>query len=338
MLSLSIIGYGENIQTFVAFLQAELRAFIKQNSAYIYNLKTLWKAESSVELLKKSSRLILRSDKDADCEYWGILSVDDWNALHSKFFSSIALDEECCNRQINYTSSHLKSILQRYAMKSSEDIIEDLPYDFRVTYRYEKNIDLSELCILKITTKLSVIDALEPFRKMISKLDALFPNIFLSAYIDDAKDESHKLHFENEMLKYKIIDTGKAFYICNNIKEVNKITSADESGLNLKHHLSNGTFYVLPDDYNKDSCNISLIDKILLPHYIVLNWSDFASNTELQLPFFDTLSIYFDRYSPSDPTMVFSCGYVPKQLDALPMIYDLICQKRYFQKDILTEF
>ena len=338
MLSLSIVGYGRNIHKFISFLQTELRKFIKKNNAYVYNLKTLWKAEASAELLTKSSRLILPSSRDTDCEFWGMLKIDDWNALYSKLFSSSACDKECCDPEIRYSSDRLKSIFQRCVINSPEDSDEKLPYDFKITYHYEKNSDLSGVCILNITTKRTDVDNYESFRNIIIKLDDLFPNSFLSAYIDDSHEEIYKLQFDNKMLKHKIIDTGKAFYVCNNIKKVNKITTIDESGLYSKHHLSNGTFYVLPNAYNKVNSNISLIEKILLPHYIVLNWSDFVSNIELQLPVFDMLSIYFDRYSPSDPTMVFSCGYIPKQLDTLPMIYDLVCQERYSSKDIFTEF
>lgn len=54
MSSLYIVGCGkENFQSFISFLQIELRAFMVKHNATFYNTKTLWKAESIPQLLKK---------------------------------------------------------------------------------------------------------------------------------------------------------------------------------------------------------------------------------------------------------------------------------------------
>ena len=55
MSSLYIVGCGkENFQSFISFLQIELRAFMVKHNATFYNLKTLWKAEAIPHMLKKT--------------------------------------------------------------------------------------------------------------------------------------------------------------------------------------------------------------------------------------------------------------------------------------------
>lgn len=314
MTSLSIVGCGkENIQNFMDFLQAELKAFMQQNHAHLYNLKTLWKAESSPELLKKSNRLILPANKDTSNEYWGFFNVDDWDALYSKLFSSAETVEFNHPQNEYYSFSRLKSLLRQFAISSAESTPDNAPYDFKIEYDCEMLHNSDRICIIKIEIGTAYAEAENFFYHMVSTLDNLFPDMFLSAYVDNSYSQVFGIKFDIEMLTKYIVNTGYAFYISEKLSPIGKA----DAGILPQYNAScmkNGTWWKLQNPRKRANIPAS---NWLIPQYTVVNWSDLIRQKHLRIDDFDTVSVYYDKYSPADPHLIFSRGYTPAQIDSL---------------------
>ena len=340
MLTLCIVGCGKDIQDFASALRDELRVFVKQHNGHVYNLNTLWKAEVCPELLTRNARLTF-SKKAFDSEYVGAINIKDYDELHSRWFSSLTNSEAVFAKPTYYTKSRLiawiKNLYKLPKMKNHRN-----PFDFEISYHYEKISESDELCIVewRLNDVLEDLNPFDIFLEFISKLDLNFPNIFASAYIKDSiSDELPSVQFDRELLGLRVLDGGYAYYICDQIKAFHGISSADNSNVYIENALSGGTLYVFngnPDEfnYNFHLCNLSVLEKTLIPHYVVLNWSNLSEEKLSSLPFFDTISVYYDKYFPTDPTIVFSFQYTYSQLDDLPSLVGLVCQERY-NKDFL---
>ena len=330
MLSLYIVGSGkENMHSFIACLRNELKDFIKQNSASCYNLKSLWKAEANTELLKKNSRIVFPL-ADTTCEYWGFFNVQNWGTLYSTLFSPIETNESIYYEHKYYTAAHLKSILRQIVHPFISIDHQKTPYDFRIIYRSNLINDSKRVCIIRIDIDSADLEVFEFFRHFIYKLDAFFPDVFLSAYIDDSYNSSFDLKFDSEMLTKRIINTGKAFYVSNNLQTLT--FSANETIFQQYKfsRMNNGTWFTQTDLCMQTNYDSAQLYDLLIPQYMVANWTNLLSIKELHIIDFDTISVYYDRYSPADPALIFSRGYSPIQLDCLSKEYgDLVLQEQY---------
>lgn len=343
MLKLGIIGCGNNrIRQFASILQDELRDFVKQHNGHIYDLKTLYRAEVFPELLKKNARLTFSTNKDVNREYWGIINTVDYVSLHSRWFSSRIQDENILNKPMYYSKSYLLTWIKSvYGLPEMSD--QSSLYDFKIAYHYEKLDEMDELCIIELymNDNLRYINPFEIFKRLVTKLDTTFPDDFVSAYMKKTNSESPCVRFDSNLLNWKVRDGGYAFYICSRIKAFNGISPTDDSITYVENKLCNGSLYQFNgelDDFNyrsNISSSLSLLEKTLVPNYIVFNWTDLSEHKISSLPIYDTVSVYYDRYSPKDPTIVFSFNYTYQQLDNLPILYDLICQERYNIRDII---
>ena len=340
MSSLYIVGYGkENLQNFTAFLQTELKTFIKQNKANLYNLKKLWKAEVSVDLLKKNARFILPFNKDTTCEYWGFFNVNDWDALYSNLFSHTKINELSYCQKEYYTFSRLKLLLQRFAESPLESNSNEVPYDFRIVYHSEMIYDSKRICVIEIDINSVCLDAYDFFYRMVCDLDSFFPNMFLSAYIDDSYTPNFDFKFDIEMLTKNIVNTGKAFYISNNLSAIDSIIDATILQQYSILHMKNGAWLMLNDTYKRANCDKTRINDLLIPQYTVVNWSNLSMQKHLRFDGFDTISVYYDMYSPTDPTLIISRGYTPIQLNCLAKEYgDLVLQEQHTKNYLLADF
>ena len=338
MSSLYIVGCGkENFQSFISFLQIELRAFMVKHNATFYNLKTLWKAEAIPHMLKKNARFILPSNKDATCDYLGFFNVNDWDALYSKLFSPKETNESSVFQRKYYTLSNLKSLLKEFEATSLQNDSKYFPYDFQITYHSETICDSNKLCIIEIEINSVSLDAIDFFHYIVSKLDDLFPDVFLSACLDDPYNPNFTLQFDIEMLKKRILNIGKACYVSNaltlaeNIDDVSIIQQYDIA------QMKNGTWYTVRDDRIQTYCEKTQLNNLLLPHYCVTDWSDLSIQKHFPIHCFDTISIYYDKYSPFDPTIIFSRGYNPKQISILSKeLGEIIYEGHYALNDLLA--
>ena len=329
MSSLYIVGCGnENMHTFIALLQSEIKAFIKQNNASFYNLKTLWKAETSTELLKRNAHVVLPFD-DANREYWGFFNVEDYDTLYSVLFSSVQIAKSNYFNQEYYTLSHLKSLLKQTVTPSMSNGSLP-PYDFRIVYHSESINDSERMCTLKIDINATCLDAFDFYQHIVYKLDSFSPNAFLSACIDDSSIHDFDFKFDSEMLTKRIINTGKAFYVSNDLGMVNIFTNETILQQYVLSQMSNGTWFIQSDVRMETNYDRIKLNDLLIPQYMVVNWSDLSNQMYLRVTDFDTISVYYDKYSPMDPTLIFSRGYSSIQLDCLSKeLGDLILQEQY---------
>lgn len=326
MLSLHIVGGGnENIHGYIEFLKNELKLFIKQNNVSFYNFSTLGKAETSPKLLKKNSRLILPSDKDASYKYWGFFDVNDWDALYSKLFSPLETEESSCYEDTYFTHSRLSTLLKQFADPLLKHKCQNFPYDFRIIYRNEQINTSDRICIVEIDINLVSFDAFEFFRRLVYSLDSFYSDVFLSAYIDDSYVQHFNFNFDAKMLTKRIINTGKAFYISNNLIQDDKITDLSILQQYNVSYVKNGNWFVSRNICKQSNRTITQIDDLLIPHYMVVNWSYLSAQTYLCIDDFDTISVYHDKYTPTDPTLILSRGYSSKQVDLLAREYGCLC-------------
>ena len=331
MSSLYIVGHGkEDFQNFISFLQMELRSFMVKNNASLYNLKTLWKAEAIPHMLKKNARFILPSNKDTTCEYWGFLNVNDYDALYSKLFSPRETNESSCWRHKTYTLSNLKLLLKEFKVPLLKSDSKDFLYDFRIKYNTEIIRNSDRLCIVQIDLDFESVEATDFCGHIVSDLDTIFPDVFLSACIDDSYDLNFSLQFDIEMLTKRILNIGKACYISNALTLDENIDDASIIQRYKVTQMKNGTWYTVRDDRRQTDCEKTQLNNLLLPHYFVTDWSNLSIQKHFPIDFFDMISIYYDKYSPLDPTIIFSRGYTQKQIYILSkelgeIIYECHC-------------
>ena len=313
MSSLYIVGCGkENFQNFISFLQIELREFMIKHNASFYNTKTLWKAESIPQLLKKNSRFILPSNKDATCEYWGFFSVDDWDALYSKLFFPKETNESSGFQRKYYTLSNLKSLLKEFEAATNDSKV--FSYDIKITYNSEITSDSNRICIIEIEIDSVELDVMEFFHYVVSKLDDLFPDVFLSAYIDDSYDLNFSLQFDREMLTKRILNIGKSCYISNALTLAENIDDTSIIQQYKVTRMKNGAWLTARDDCRGVKCDKTPLNHLLLPLYYVTDWSNLSIQKHFPIDCFDMISIYFNKFSIFVPTLIFSRGYTPEQI------------------------
>ena len=336
MSSLYIVGCGkEKMHSFINLLQNEIKKFIKQNNASFFNLKTLWKAEVSYELLKKNTRVVLPF-ADSDQEYWGFFHINDYDSLYSLLFSSPQNVSSDYSKQERYTTSNLKSLLKQivtpFASRSSPP-----PYDFRILYHSELINGFERVCTLKVDINDTYLNAFDFFQHIVYELDSFSPGVFLSAYIDNSYTCNFDFKFDNEMLTKRIVNTGKAFYVSNNLEMMN--SSTDETILQgyVSSPMSNGMWFTKRDISMDPNYHTIKLNNLLIPQYMVVNWSNLSNQMYLRVTDFDTISVYYDKYSPMDPTLIFSRGYSSIQLDCLSKeLGDLILQEQYPENVLLS--
>lgn len=337
MSSLYIVGCGkENMTRFIACLQNELKDFIKQHSASCYNLKSLWKAEANPELLKKNSRIAFPLT-DTTCEFWGFFNVQNWNTLYSTLFSPVEMNESIYYEHKYYTAAHLKSILRQIVHSSIDIDHEKTPYDFRIIYRSDLIDDSKRVCIIRIDIDSTDLNVFELFRHFVCKLDTFSPDVFLSAYIGDSYHSNFDFKFDSEMLTRRIINTGKAFYVSDNLQMPTFSANGTMFPQYKSSRMKNGTWFTQNDLCMQTHYDPTQLYDLLLPQYMVVHWTNLLCMKELHIIDFDTISVYYDRYYPTDPILILSRGYSPIQLDSLSKERgDLVLQGQYTANFLLN--
>lgn len=337
MLSLHIAAYGdEKIRLFVAQIQEFLRSWVKkQKTQVVHNSKNIERAEAQPKLLTIYSSVTLPTNKySVSAKFSGILKVNDFDALYSELFSSIP--HTPYPKTVSFEFSGLASKVQQI-QKSHKKAVSS-PYDFEISYRYERANATDELCIVdwSVFKSLDSMSVYKDFTDLIAALDVSFPDILMSAYINDiCGDIVMNVHYGDEWKGTKILNIGKAFYVGDKIRAANGIADCDDTELFSKEIMTNGVFYALNDikndlDYTL-AYSVPFIEKLLTPQYAVCNWST-LSTKEYFSPFpFDTASVYVDdSISDRDPTIIISYGYSYDQINRLPMLTDShICTKRF---------
>ncbi len=140
------------------------------------------------------------------------------------------------------------------------------------------------------------------------------------------------------MLVKRIIDVGKAFYVSNKLMPTDR--SLDTSAFqNYKIScMMNGSWFILQESGEQSVDDPSPLNDLLIPHYMIVWWSSLATRKNLHVGSFDTVSVYYNKFLPTDPNLILTRGFTPEQIDRLAAIhghYDL--QARYPKDYLMTD-
>ena len=178
---------------------------------------------------------------------------------------------------------------------------------------------------------------MELFRYIVSKLDDLYPDVFLSACIDDSYNLNFSLQFDREMLTKRILNIGKACYISNILtfsEDINDIPIIQQYNVT---NMKSGTWVTVRDDNRKAIRDKTPLNRLLLPQYCVIDWFNLSIQNHFPIHCFDTISVCYDQYFPFSPTLIFSRGYTSRQIYILSKRYgDLIYDGHCALSDFLT--
>jgi hypothetical protein len=340
MLLLRIVGCSkDSIQDFAAFLQAELRDIVKKNNIHLCNGKNIGKAEVCKDLLRVNTRLTLPANKDTARDYWGYVNVEDWDALYERLFSP-AIASGFRRESAGYFSSiRLKLVIQYFAEHSVAEKSKKSATDFGIYYRTERLRNGDRLCVLELEIDDALVDADALFDRIVSKLDPLFPDAFVSAVLSDSREEIFGLIYDSELLTKKIHNVGNSMYISNKMLIENGITGEPHFDHFCLSSRKNGVVLQRKKDCGSLNYMVSSINDLLVPLSRSIGWSNLVEQEYWNIYTFDTLSVYYDSYDPTDPEIFFSRGYTPAQLASLAELYgDKECQLRYpLERLLLTK-
>ncbi len=309
-------GYGqENAQKWIAFLQNEVKALVNSNHATIYNAKNLWKAEACAERLRRSSSVTLPANRDADAEYWGFWHVEDWNTLYARLFASAPLEAPEDGQTGYYRFSRLKALFRRFVTDPVEDPRISHVFDFRVDYHSEAIGGSERLYVFTMDIDEEAPD-IHLFYRIVSDLDRLFPEVFLSAWTDRLSAYHFDPIFDIGLLTEYLEKTGVAFYLSQKSPMTDRIFGEVLAQYDAAP-MQNGTWFRLKDAPSREPRKGSPANGLLIPQYLTIHWSSLILQKNFPVDGFDTVSRYYDRYSPTDPYLIFFRGLTPAQIDVL---------------------
>lgn len=317
MLSLFLVCCGkENFYNFLDFFKEKTNALVQQYHARFYNIDKLdYRAEAHPELLRRNSRFALPTDRATYNFYFGYLNFDnDWDALYAKLFACSPIGSETYpGPPCYYSALRLNSLLRQFA-KTPYEKTDTTFYDFAIEYQFETPLDDPEkLCIIRIDMNSVVVDAFEFLQHIVSVLDHTFPDVFTSAYIDDYEYSDER--FDKERLKEKILRAGKAFYVSERLAPRSNL---DKESVRQKYQISpmeNGTFLTLSAPGKPEDDEIAPINDLLIPRYLVTDWRSLCDEHSFPLTRFDTLSVYYNKYFPTNPELLFSGRYTTPEIE-----------------------
>lgn len=348
MLNLVIVGCGNKLKLveFVSAIRNGLKPFINEGDN-IYDLNTLYKAESSPEHLKKKGILKFPTHKDIKKTYWGLIAPIDYDGIYSNWFSSLKYSYDFLMQDFYYSEQNLLGLLKKiFFFETAKK--EMLPCDFIIQYEYgilpmEKSFCIVELQFSDDAVCSNFSSVINQFQKLIVALDELYSDVFTSAYVTnnansaiDTLDLMPKIDFV--ALESKILGVEYSFYISKKLLQSNATqpqlnTFSTTWHVNGIQYTSNSSFNEF--NYHLSEQELSSLGDLIMPSYGVYNWSDLCKTRKQYMKRPEMISIYYDKYSPTDPIVVFSSGYTPEDLDVLDEVSDLSIQSRYKLKDII---
>lgn len=347
MLKLVVVVCGDNqrLTEYVHILQKGLYDFAKQYDFLLYNTNNIYSAEGNFDALKKNSRFYFSSKKDTIVEYWGIIASKNLRTYYSRWFEDKA-DDALFNKTMTYNKDNLSSLLNKWINNSINPKNSNL-FDFRIKYQYSKEED-KDVCLVEFSLNSSELYPApkDVFRNIIVKIDKLFSDVFISAYVTDEQidigDAHYQIyHYNINLLDSKILDVGYMVYVSKNIEKANSFDINVALSQYIINSLSNGALYEHKGTIDKleDSNKVDdlLFNELIIPRYRVFNWSDICKRKCFSISVCELVSIYYDAYSPNDPTIVFSYGYNHNELDNLPMLFDMRFRERHNVKELIGD-
>lgn len=352
MLDFVVVGYGDRAEneSMIRYIQNYFNEYFSKITIRTYNLRTLWKAESNASFLKRKQSLLFPTSDVTSEEYLGAIEPVDYQKIYSRWFSDNK--DSTVNRDKMYYSQENLSLLMSNLYIENASQHNNFPYDYQIHYRFGNTNVSKTFCIIKWcicnNETLNYENYIKIFQQLIAFLDDSHHNVFISAYISKSETNSKPItslldRYDSDLLGSNIFSPEYSFYISDIIDQGDITpTRLKEANYSATRYL-NGVQYT----YNYSLCDFDrqaydtiysvFYDKII-PSYGVFNWSYLCNLRKQCVVKPEKISIYYDVYSPTDPTIVFSSKISDQQLDCLPMLFDLTIKERYSFYDLWRRY
>lgn len=335
MLNLVLVGYGsqsrvcENIEC----IQQQLRLFLKEQNAHVYNLERLGRAECNPELLKSKGCLQFSTRKGyADTCYWGMFPIEDYAELYTRWFVTDPNPPQRTRpRYIPYNKANLETIIQNMVGEKYAPLSDPPRCDFSIHYRFGGRDADKYYYIIEWTTQESSLtddEMLSQFNAWIALLDEQFPDTFVSAYITNHYYDSPTAHtalyndFDLDRLDLYALGVEYSMYIGNALPLRYEECLKKAAEYFEPCDRENGTQYIYrgdPSDFNtavQNELHKKLSD-MLIPGWFHWSWYYFCQQQESFRQRPKLLSVYRNKYCYSEPFVVVSFGMDNDCLDEL---------------------
>lgn len=344
MLKLTVVSCGnrQRVTEYVRALKNDLYCFSKQYDFRVYSTNKIYSSETDVDVLKKRSRFSFPTHKDVTAEYWGIIGDANLSMYYARWFSKENVPF-IPNKRIAYNKDNLKRLVNEWC--DGADGVESFDlFDLRVKYQYYTD-DNKDICLFEISLndRDNYPNPKEVFRKLIIKMDKCYSDVFMSACVVHERTDLVNAHYQVgrydlNLLDSKILGTGYMMYVSKKIETHNGFEGKNGFEQYTNSTLLNGTLCMRKGEWANYGVLCDSIDsvfyKMVIPQYRVFNWSDICNQKHFRVSASELVSVYYDKYSPNDPTVVFSYGYSCYQLNNLPILCGLMCQERYSVKEL----
>ncbi|MBE6691917.1 MAG: hypothetical protein E7586_01115 [Ruminococcaceae bacterium] len=282
-------GSVKETHELIEFLGDKYSKFIEDNSANIYNVEKVSRAENNLKYFNRKTKFSLIPDKrDMSKKYIGVFDANNKERLHELLFSSLPRVRPHHFKEFTYYSkNNLLEVLKQEAVKSNEII-----FDFEISCFCIPTLD-NDVCSYVtfslnrdcIETDDELNSVLLWFKSIINELDLQFYNIFKSAYIsvgDTINPIEHlKLYcnFDHEDIDNYIMGTEWLVYISKSISERIQKSQIDElSKIAHVENLNNGIVYCYNSDIKDCNNNIraklnEILEPIVMPAYNIHWWN-----------------------------------------------------------------
>jgi len=344
MINFTIAGYGNKQEATktVNFIRKNFILFLSKNNANIYNINNMCKLEAFPDLLKKKNTLLFPKSHCNTKEYWGIIGETRYDYFYSRWFIEPACTASVLP-QVPYYSKGNFAKLVNHVLSESLQNHESPPCDFSINYEYN-NLDTDDACFI---IKWNFNDELcnlhskyiyALFNNIIEGLDAANHGLNLTSYISRNNDYPLPQHqrFDRSYLKTKLLGVSHTFYVSDELYKY-YFFDLNHSEYSLKR-LKNGCLLShnsAPENIDIEQLRAaySLFSESIIPSYKVYSWSHLCVTEDTFGIKPDTISVYIDECSPSDPIIVLSNLYELKEIDSLPEIENMSCRERYILKN-----
>ena len=346
MLNLILVGSGNDlkIKEMLCLIQKQVRIFCDTTSSNIFDLDTLWKAESNPNLLQKKNTFRFPKLKGSiKKKFWGTKKDKDTAELYAKWFEPLCWDYTRPQQIVYYSKERFIKVISGLVHENCEERVAPV-YDFEIDFQYDCLDARNSYCIIMWRISTEAFESnyiLKLFDILIRKLDNQV-SVFSSAYITKSSGDLPLSHlelynnFDINLLGTHILGIEYSFYIGNNIPIHGDLQNGlvDYSSTSLSNGMQYTSNFDIHQFSKRPKTNIPHdLEKFLIPAYSVLRWSQLCNIKSHYKSLPKTISVYSDDLFPFDPLIVFSFGIEKEKLDILPQLttYNKL-QTRYMLK------
>lgn len=308
MLNMTLIGFGKKDSVY-RFLQEAKNRIIRYTSAFpvvLYSEAVLAAGESEPEKLNKNATIRLSKDTFSR-RYYGFL---DSTTVEKRYRHLYVSKEHFLSSKCGYYSRQAltRVIHQRFDSEpiDPEDNFCDL--EIRFTYEMLDNGEAFAEVIFRVRDAMlnsGVENEAVKLRDMIEDLDSNCPDALSSAYVSVGFPIAHtRIYPDYDSLLCQNHILGAEWYVYVNRRIHPEFTGIEAYVERLKNGFSY-TAKVPINDFRVTDFD-GVLDELLVPAVGIYSWSELCcGNWRLSyLPKF--ISVFYDPWSPTDPTVVLS--------------------------------